>query len=302
MATQDHFFIDLLSDTNNDYFQNSPNHFITPLLQQLILDKESYEVGLTEISYVNSFSIYRNFKLHLTKSSIVDVDSRPLVKTAEKTILLELFALKDIGSIIDELNSAINSFNDAFHLTGATRFRGKFKFSKKSYKVQLSLYATETLRFVPEKFAQLLGFDSADFTSSGLIVYDPNQVTPRHIPENLLVVYNSPSDIPKKYKAKFNADIAAENYHLFIYSNLVEYSTVGDIKAPLLRIIPVDTEYGRLVSLVFNKIYYYPIIAGCFSEILINITNSSGDVVKFDFGKTHIKLHFRRRHVKPRNL
>ena len=299
MGDPDHFFIDLLSDTNNDYFKNSPGYFVTPLPEQLILNKEDFEVGLAEVSYVNSFSVYRNFKLRLTKSYIVNENSTPIVKTAEKTIFLEISALKHIEPIIEELNAAINRFNKEHHLTGCSRFRGKFKFSRKNFTVHLYLHGGETLRILPAKFAELLGFDTGNFTSSGSIVYDPKEIDPGHIPEELLTQCETVSDVPAKYRARFHADIAAENYHLFIYSNIVEYSSVGNVKAPLLRIIPVHTEYARLVTLTFNNIYYYPIGAGCFSEIIINITNSGGQIVKFDFGKTHIKLHFRRRHVKP---
>ncbi len=84
-------------------------------------------------------------------------------------------------------------------------------------------------------------------------------------------------------------------YNLFIYCNLVKYSQVGGTKAPILRIIPTDPTYEDQITLVFTNIYYYPLVANFFSEILVSICSSSGEVVNFDFGKTHMKLHFRRK-------
>ncbi len=181
----DHFYMDLLSDTQNEYFANTQGQFIIPLQEPLVFNaNDQFEVGLAEIHYINSFSIYRNFKIKLSKSYLDPNDL--LVKSVRKTIRVEIFTLKNIIPIVHELNTAIEKFNSNNGLTGVSEFKGHFRFVRKNYKIQLNLFHGESLQLTPDKFATLLGFNDSIFYGNATIQYDPDH-GPGIVPEHLLV-------------------------------------------------------------------------------------------------------------------
>ena len=82
---------------------------------------------------------------------------------------------------------------------------------------------------------------------------------------------------------------------LYVYSDVVQTSLVGDAMVPLLRIVPVVGEYGKMSHIEYIKPVYYPLAKLNFSTVEIFITDSAGRKIDFPYGKTTIMLHFRRR-------
>ena len=84
-------------------------------------------------------------------------------------------------------------------------------------------------------------------------------------------------------------------YSLFIYSNIVEYHTVGDTRAPLLRIINVDGQYGETVTKIYDSPHYMPLKHKLMDMIEIDIRDDTGKPIPFVTGRVIVKLHFRRK-------
>ena len=90
---------------------------------------------------------------------------------------------------------------------------------------------------------------------------------------------------------KYSANIDAGYNNLFIYSDIVEYSIVGDTVAPILRVVPFksynfvesDNDSQHINHEIIN-LHYVPVSKSEFDTIHINITV---------IGKTIVKLHFR---------
>ena len=95
--------------------------------------------------------------------------------------------------------------------------------------------------------------------------------------------------------AKFPPDLRGGFDAIYIYCNIVEPQIVGDVKAPLLRILPVSGTYGEIIDRVFVHPHYVPVLTKEFSTIEISIKTDQNRPVPFNFGKTVVKLHFRRR-------
>ena len=98
---------------------------------------------------------------------------------------------------------------------------------------------------------------------------------------------------------KYNANIDAGYNHLFIYSDIVEYSIVGDTLAPILRVVPFkssnsdENNDSQHINHEIMNLHYVPVSKSEFDTIHINITGDSGYPVHFVIGKTIAKLHFR---------
>ena len=84
-------------------------------------------------------------------------------------------------------------------------------------------------------------------------------------------------------------------YSLFIYTNIVEYHTVGDTRAPLLRIVNVDGQYGETVTKIYDSPHYMPLKHKLVHMIEIDIRDSTGQPIPFVSGRVIVKLHFRRK-------
>lgn len=93
--------------------------------------------------------------------------------------------------------------------------------------------------------------------------------------------------------APYPADIKAGMSHLYVYSDLVRHQLVGDTYAPLLRTIDIQGTYGDVITQYFNPPCYLPVIKNHIENIHIEIKTDQNTPVKFTFGKTIVKLHFR---------
>ena len=95
---------------------------------------------------------------------------------------------------------------------------------------------------------------------------------------------------------KFNVDLHCPFSSLFIYSDIADFTFMGDIVAPILRVVPFDpvTELFH-VHKEFKNLHYVPVSKYVIDQIYIGIKTEIGSKVPFVTGKTMIKLRFRRK-------
>ena len=83
-------------------------------------------------------------------------------------------------------------------------------------------------------------------------------------------------------------------HNLYIYTNIIEYSRVGNIEAPLLRTLPLSTVQKQMINREFINRVYAPINRNIISRIDISIRDDAGEVVPFDHtGTTVLTLEIR---------
>jgi hypothetical protein len=82
-------------------------------------------------------------------------------------------------------------------------------------------------------------------------------------------------------------------HSLYVYTDVIAPSLVGNTCVPLLRIVPVDGKYGDVVMKTYDKLHYVPLRSSTFECIEINIADNSGKMVQFEFGRVVVKLHVR---------
>ena len=88
-----------------------------------------------------------------------------------------------------------------------------------------------------------------------------------------------------------------ENFHLsqtldliYVYCNLVSHQYVGDIKAPLLRVVDFKGNH------IFSNPYYVPLALHEFDCLEINLRTALGKPFPFTFGRSVAIVHIRKRH------
>ena len=91
-------------------------------------------------------------------------------------------------------------------------------------------------------------------------------------------------------------DLSAGIDALFVYSDIVTPTIVGDRAANILRVVPVTraTPFGENVDVIFPHPYYYRVSKREFGHITVNIRDETGSPVPFEFGRVIITLHFKK--------
>jgi hypothetical protein len=82
---------------------------------------------------------------------------------------------------------------------------------------------------------------------------------------------------------------------MYVYTDIIEYGIVGDVIAPLLRVVIPRGERDEAVSTTFSKPYYLPVSQCDINAIEISINNELGMSMPFTSGKSASVLHFRKR-------
>jgi hypothetical protein len=98
------------------------------------------------------------------------------------------------------------------------------------------------------------------------------------------------------YKSEFPFDLSGGVHALYVYSNLVKPSFVGDSLTQLIRLVevPNDIKYGQQIVINYPNPFYVPVLIKEFETIEIDIKDGIGENIPFKFGRAIIVLHFRK--------
>ena len=95
--------------------------------------------------------------------------------------------------------------------------------------------------------------------------------------------------------AKYTPDITGGVHQLLVYApKLVENSIVGNVTAPLLRVVNVHGEPGQTIQDIYATENHHRILGNRHSEISIEIRTLTGRLVRFHWGDCLLTLHFQR--------
>ena len=159
---------------------------------------------------------------------------------------------------LTHLLSKDDGFKDSIH----------FIYKPRRHKVVLEIKSKYIIIKISPKLRRILGFE--DETLSG---------------------YKQP------HISKEIIDLTDGFTHLYIYTNLAEYRSVGHDMLPLLRVIPVKkTEKDAIISLVtFETVHYSMVTRRLYDTIEIDIRTDTGESVKFERGHILVTLHLRQK-------
>ena len=99
------------------------------------------------------------------------------------------------------------------------------------------------------------------------------------------------------YLSPMQVDLNRGFNYIFVYSDIVESSVVGNTSAPLLRIFPISGKSGDLITKEVQNIHYKPVQKSQFDTIEILLKNENGENIPFEGGKSVVTLHFRKRRI-----
>jgi hypothetical protein len=263
-----------------------------------MLDKQNWEMALVELivpTQVRNVEFEESF--FRIVSADLGIDGAFAIKNGRKKESGMLCSIP-VGTyatpthLVEELNTVIkNSTNETL---GPRNIQFGLEFSKVQKRVKFTGNSNEIqvgLRFHPKLLMKLGGEDVEPKNDDTTIIFKDKDGKKK---AGIDVYPDKAND-----KFKYGVDLNLGMNHLFIYSDLSEYTLVGDVEVPLLRVVPFEprTKAGTNphLHIEFLNLHYVPVSKSFFDEISIHISGDAEKEVHFTHGKSMVKLHFRRK-------
>ena len=260
----DSFTIELVSNASGELFPNNTLSSFTNFLPEQVNLEGQWEVAISKISYPSMYQKKTEGKFKFFGQKL---------SKSTSTYNLEPGLYTSITDIVEAMNTLIQERNNHHETCIAV------KVSRKTQKVVI-LLANDTsgLAFCSTDLGHIFG----------------NNVGNEF---GVLMIGKGP------HKPEFAYDIV-RIHSLIIYSDLVEYSIVGDTKAPLLRCFPFISKLkgGDIITTgqymnyqTFSNLQFRPLLKNSFHSIHIDLRDTSGEKIPFvSVGITHLVLMFRK--------
>ena len=122
-----------------------------------------------------------------------------------------------------------------------------------------------------------------------------DQVSGLYLSEGLGQVFGYPEGlVTGQQKSPFPPDLEGGINTLYVYTDIVDEQRVGDVTAPLLRIVSVPRRRaGEFVTFTYGTPHYVPVKSKYVDTIQVDIRSDFGEKIPFQRGRVVIKLHFR---------
>lgn len=282
----DNFFVTLPSSSSNKIYPNNKlGDYTVQLSKEFNLDGD-WEVAIVELFYPHTF---RNIN---EGENMLDVRIGKIGQQEIHTIEVTPSYYHNGTALADGINRAIEKKIPA----GMDNLA--FSFDKHSRTFSMFLNSNVTVS-APQgsQIGEYIGMIS-------FFVYNPYIVSKPH---DKSIPYESKTN-KSLGKRKFKKSTYAQRLDLdkvitlptistlWICSDIVEYSNVGNIMLPLLTIVNVrQGQRGKNIHVNFDRPHYIPVAKRTFHSIRITLINNQRDIIPFDFGEVTVMLHFKRR-------
>ena len=282
------FYLTLPSNSSQQFYpDNTMTDFTTKLASTVDLTG-SWECALAEMQFVKTWKNLPSNSLDIV-ADCTSCNPKPFIGFASNELdaipgdswihndkLYHLtMRLKDgqynsIEDLVMELNvAAHNAFKTPITYAQPSTETPIFYYKPTANRMYISLASGMSIKFSPS-LESILGLS-------------PNQ--------NPLVNTTKQSTT---IKGNFACDLEAGIHALYVYCDLLHYSHVGDIKAPLLRVVPCEGEPDSVITRYYERPRDVPVKKKSFDSIHIAIRDDLGDKIQFENGKVLVTLHFRR--------
>ena len=209
--------------TSQRYVSNTSSHFKIPLAKPLNFhDPHNCEVSLSELYFPSS---YYNTSQDNNSNLTIQYHIKGVVHTKIITIPQDHY---DPASYMKEVNKEINKIKYKFTATSEPKvlFKVRLKYNPNSRKITLVLNNhLEAMTFYGDDFRNKLGLEK---------VNDPGDLTIKFKEDELRSMREYYYEFPKS--CSFNYKGA----HMFVYSSLVKDSIVGNVFAPIIRVVGLE--------------------------------------------------------------
>ena len=287
------FYITLPSNVKSPKdLENTVANYTTKLPQKIKLQGK-WEVGLVEISYTLSwYNINRgvNIKLCTFFNGLIKYFGGRTLKPGR---------YEDISSLIKEIKNIIKKYNISKGKSELITLPSMV-YNNHSRKLQIiqGTFLNKIMFLCIDKYLlEKLGFNYEIYHNSVLDkMKEYNDIYYKSGSWSEKDVAPPPHKNELVYTSKRPIELNAGCQSLFVYSNVVKPTIVGNLFTPILRLVEVPTEakFGDQIVIPYASPHYKPVSVNEFELIEIEIKDDTNTRIPFEFGRVIIKLHFRK--------
>ena len=277
-----HFYLTLPSNSSEQYFPNNTlTDFTTKLASTIELTSE-WEVGLAEIMFPRSWYTIPKNGLYIdvdtekclvkpmTRKSAIPIGQIVTVSTRVVRLFINGGFYHSMEELVNQMNSAgIRAFNFAREYVDESISPPTFYYRAMARRLYITLPAGMSIKF-PPLLESILGLS----------------------PEQIQICNTEQENVT--FRGDLSCDLQAGIHALYVYCDLLQFTFVGDIKAPLLRVVNSGGEAGDVVTRYYERPRYIPLQKKNFDSIQIIIRDDLGKKIQFEAGKVLLMLYFRR--------
>ena len=284
------FYLTLPSNTEKD---QKTSNFIVNLNETFNL-KEAWEFSLSQIIYPHNFET-------LISEDVEKNDDGSRVEMTEKTNdMLIVFSWGKTVQITvppghySKINELIKGIR--YGLKQESLIQKKISLNKKMNGEQ---YETEHIDVLLD-IDKYVKFTFDKYINRVKLRCVKNIISQVHMGSQIgyMLGFNTLSHFDydwSKSKAEFPPDMKGGIVSLYVYCSLASMQRVGNIRAPLLKIVHLRGNYGEIIEESFSMREYINLQTNIFNSLSINVCTDTGRIIEFPYGKIIIKLHFRKK-------
>ena len=137
------------------------------------------------------------------------------------------------------------------------------------------------MTFYGDNFRNMLGLEKAN---------DPGDLTIKFKEDELHFTKEYYYEFPKL--CSFNYQGA----HMYVYSSLVKDSIVGNVFAPIVRVVGLeDKPKSETINREFTVPHYLPLRSSSFSKVVMELPDGMRNSMKFNQGNIVAVFHFKKK-------
>lgn len=268
------FFLTLPSNSSAKYFpDNTLTHFTTKLHTAVSLSGD-WEVALTEVTFPKSwYTIEKGGGVIIVECGGYSSPELGTMHAYTSEIRVPAGYYENVTDIVREINKALSKIIPLYivnPMIWKTENNGMpiLKYHEGTKRVHFQMSRNQSITLSTTLMA-ILGVGNKQSPS---VAKQEDSYT---------------------WVASRGSDISRGLNCLFIYSDIVEHVTVGDTRAPLLRIVDARGPHGETINHIYERPLYIPIQKKQFETVEILISDDFGVKIPFQSGKVIITLHFR---------
>ena len=292
----DEFDVYLVSNGSMNIYPDNKLSSFTNLLSQPMYLEGNWSVALAEITFPTLSSNVPE----TTVWKIKGVNWEEIVPNTNNMVQRTMHTLEagfysSIDEIINSIRGVTNSFGEDI----------KYDVNQQR-KVWIEVPENVAFTFHPPDVLHMCGFETNQLGSITLLPIS-TYVFPSGDEEETEELKHLARIVKKHGKdvATFPFDLSGGSNLMFVYTNIIEYQPVGDTRAPVLRLIPLQHSLvnNRMVEdesihhKSFTNMQFKKLLTNTVAAIQIELRNENGHLMPFlSRGRTAITLRFKKIH------
>lgn len=264
----------------------------TTIVPRRYLEGGHWYVGLTEIRFRNSW-------YNLKKYNKIDIIDKHNTSYSSYLTYLPPGRYDDINELLNLINKLVIEIGDKNKI----KIHPSLEVLPHSHKIlhhKGSSNEKDTIKILlGYELSEMLGITEYESGKSNLAkkirvdsevhpsVTSQSPSAPKLLPgHDKISVY-----LPE---GKYTYDLSAGISYLMVYTDIVSHSIVGNVMAPLLRVVSVPSKarFGDNIVITYDRPLYMPVRTRELQSIEIDIKDDTNETIDFKFGHVECGLNF----------